>query len=60
MHLNIRSYGVPAPPPNNQSSLVMDPAFAGTPAVGFGERVLYPAGIDRSGEMDYILPTAAW
>ena len=63
MHLNIRSYdhGVPAPPPNNQSPMVMHPRVrAGTTAIGFGERVLYPAGIDHTGEMVYILPTAAW
>jgi hypothetical protein len=41
--------------------MVMHPRVrAGTTAIGFGERVLYPAGIDHTGEMVYILPTAAW
>jgi len=45
---------------NNKSPVVSIPSFAGTTAIGFGDRFPYPAGIDHTGEMVYILPTAAW
>jgi hypothetical protein len=62
MDLNIRGYnqGVLARPVNNKSPVAMHPRVRRNDSHRIWRPVLYPAGIDHTGEMVYILPTAAW